>query len=167
MIALVEKDPKDPFALHALIFAVRFTYSDQTKGPEVLALLKQHYLESSNLVGVCAQLASPAVRENKDFLNEVLAKNPHDKVRAAASLSLGRILSPNDPQQAEKHFQDVIDKYGTDDQKELAKGELFKMHNLAIGKVAPEIEGEDVDGKKFKLSDYRGKVVVLDFWGDW
>jgi cytochrome oxidase Cu insertion factor (SCO1/SenC/PrrC family) len=39
--------------------------------------------------------------------------------------------------------------------------------SLAIGKVAPEIEGEDVDGKRFKLSDYRGKVVVLDFWGDW
>jgi cytochrome oxidase Cu insertion factor (SCO1/SenC/PrrC family) len=39
--------------------------------------------------------------------------------------------------------------------------------HLAIGKVAPEIEGKDVDGKKFKLSEYRGKVVVLDFWGDW
>jgi cytochrome oxidase Cu insertion factor (SCO1/SenC/PrrC family) len=38
---------------------------------------------------------------------------------------------------------------------------------LAIGSVAPEIEGEDVDGQPFKLSDYRGKVVVLDFWGDW
>ena len=48
-----------------------------------------------------------------------------------------------------------------------AKAELFEMRNLGIGKVAPEIEGEDVDGKKFKLSDYRGKVVVIDFWGDW
>jgi hypothetical protein len=38
---------------------------------------------------------------------------------------------------------------------------------FAIGKTAPEIEGKDVDGKKFKLSEYRGKVVVLDFWGDW
>lgn len=35
------------------------------------------------------------------------------------------------------------------------------------GKAAPEIEGEDVEGKRFKLSDYRGKVVLLDFWGDW
>ena len=35
------------------------------------------------------------------------------------------------------------------------------------GKPAPEIQGEDIDGKKFKLSDYRGKVVLLDFWGDW
>jgi hypothetical protein len=39
--------------------------------------------------------------------------------------------------------------------------------NLAIGREAPEIEGNDVDGVAFKLSDYRGKVVVLDFWGHW
>lgn len=36
-----------------------------------------------------------------------------------------------------------------------------------IGQMAPDIDGEDLDGVKFKLSDYRGKVVVLDFWGDW
>jgi predicted Zn finger-like uncharacterized protein len=36
-----------------------------------------------------------------------------------------------------------------------------------LGKETPEIEGEDIDGKRFKLSDYRGKVVVLDFWGNW
>lgn len=48
-----------------------------------------------------------------------------------------------------------------------AKGNLFELHNLAIGKTAPEIVGEDLDGNPIKLSDYRGKVVVLDFWGDW
>jgi hypothetical protein len=36
-----------------------------------------------------------------------------------------------------------------------------------LGKPAPEIEGEDIDGKPLKLSDYRGKVVLLDFWGNW
>ena len=35
------------------------------------------------------------------------------------------------------------------------------------GTEAPEIVGEDVDGVPFKLSDYRGKVVLLDFWGNW
>lgn len=48
-----------------------------------------------------------------------------------------------------------------------AESTLFELRNLAIGKVAPEIEGEDLDGVKFKLGDYRGKVVVLDFWGNW
>jgi hypothetical protein len=45
-----------------------------------------------------------------------------------------------------------------------AKGELFEIRHLAIGKAAPDIEGQDQDGKKFKLSDYKGKVVFLDFW---
>ena len=38
---------------------------------------------------------------------------------------------------------------------------------LDVGKRAPEISGKDLDGKTFKLSDYRGKVVVLDFWAHW
>jgi hypothetical protein len=38
---------------------------------------------------------------------------------------------------------------------------------IAIGCPAPEIEGEDIDGVPFKLSDYRGKAVMLDFWGNW
>ena len=30
--------------------------------------------------------------------------------------------------------------------------------------LPPDIEGEDQDGQRFKLSDYRGKVVLLDIW---
>lgn len=37
----------------------------------------------------------------------------------------------------------------------------------AVGSVVPEIEGEDIDGVPLKLSDYRGRVVMIDFWGDW
>lgn len=48
-----------------------------------------------------------------------------------------------------------------------AEGQLFVLKYLQIGKVAPDIEGSDLDEVAFKLSDYRGKVVVLDFWGDW
>jgi thiol-disulfide isomerase/thioredoxin len=50
---------------------------------------------------------------------------------------------------------------------ESAKVTLDALRSLAVGKVAPEIEGEDVDGKPMRLSDYRGKVVVLVFWGTW
>jgi hypothetical protein len=35
------------------------------------------------------------------------------------------------------------------------------------GLPVQEIAGADVDGLPFKLSDYRGKVVLLDFWGNW
>jgi hypothetical protein len=50
---------------------------------------------------------------------------------------------------------------------QLAEAALFEMRSLVVGKVAPEIEGDDIDAKPFKLSDYRGKVVLLDFWGHW
>jgi RNA polymerase sigma factor (sigma-70 family) len=48
-----------------------------------------------------------------------------------------------------------------------ARAALNEIRLLAIGKTAPEISGEDTDGKPLKLSDYRGKVVVLSFWATW
>ena len=48
-----------------------------------------------------------------------------------------------------------------------AEGDLFEIRNLGIGQVAPDISGTDQDGATFRLSEYRGKVVVLDFWGFW
>jgi cytochrome oxidase Cu insertion factor (SCO1/SenC/PrrC family) len=44
------------------------------------------------------------------------------------------------------------------------KAELFEMRHLAVGKEAADIEGPDQNGVRFKLSDYRGKVVLLYFW---
>jgi thiol-disulfide isomerase/thioredoxin len=72
--------------------------------------------------------------------------------------------------QVEAVFEQAAAKYGDvklpggDTVAERAKAELFEIRNLRVGKQAPDIEGEDQDGKRFKLSDYRGKVVLLDFW---
>jgi hypothetical protein len=41
------------------------------------------------------------------------------------------------------------------------------QEQFGIGVVAPDIGGVDLDGGAFKLSDYKGKVVFLYFWGDW
>jgi hypothetical protein len=45
-----------------------------------------------------------------------------------------------------------------------ARIELFAIRHLAVGKEAPDIEGPDQNGVRFKLSDYRGKVLLLYFW---
>ena len=41
------------------------------------------------------------------------------------------------------------------------------QENVQVGKIAPDFDGMTIDGVEFKLSDYRGKVVVLDFYGFW
>ena len=48
-----------------------------------------------------------------------------------------------------------------------ARSPIFQEERLQIGMEVPDIVGKDLDGVEFKLSDYRGKVVVIDFWGDW
>jgi peroxiredoxin len=50
---------------------------------------------------------------------------------------------------------------------EIARSGLHDLRHLSLGQIAPEIEGTDADGKAFKLSDYRGKIVVLTFSGNW
>lgn len=47
---------------------------------------------------------------------------------------------------------------------EQAETELSALRTMSVGSLAPDIVGEDQDGQPFKLSDYRGKVVLLDFW---
>lgn len=49
----------------------------------------------------------------------------------------------------------------------VAGADLDELRSLAPGCLAPEIEGRDADGVAFKLSDQRGKVVLLSFSGNW
>jgi thiol-disulfide isomerase/thioredoxin len=48
-----------------------------------------------------------------------------------------------------------------------AKEKLTAIQTLGVGQVAPEIVGKGLDGRPLKLSDFRGKVVMLVFWGTW
>lgn len=36
-----------------------------------------------------------------------------------------------------------------------------------IGEAVPEIISKDINGKEFKLSNLKGKVVLIDFWASW
>ena len=45
--------------------------------------------------------------------------------------------------------------------------EKHRMKLLAVGQTAPEWRLIDTDGQLHSLSQYRGKVVVMDFWATW
>jgi dienelactone hydrolase/thiol-disulfide isomerase/thioredoxin len=50
---------------------------------------------------------------------------------------------------------------------DLARTMSFALSNVVPGKPAPEIKGTDAEGKTFRLSDYKGKAVLLIFSANW
>jgi len=102
-------------------------------------------------------------------LRRLSEKNPAADVQTMARYSLGTLLKNKDEasqQEAEKLLQSVAAEPGR--LAEQAKRDLEDIRGpRALGKPAPEINGDDLDGKAFNLSDYKGKVVLLDFWGFW
>src|SRR5215813_5683387 len=47
---------------------------------------------------------------------------------------------------------------------------LVALSSLVLGrgeKLAPELKLKDVEGRALRLSDYKGKVVLLNFWATW
>jgi hypothetical protein len=182
-LELAEKHPKDPAAVDALVWVT--TYSPYgPAGTKAIALLARDHLQNEKIGQVVPRLANMNLADAEKLLRAVLEKNPNREAQAQACLALAQYHKNRSerglPQaeaekaakEAEQLFDQVVAKYG--DVKsgrgllaDAAKAELFEIRNLAIGKAAPEIEGEDSDGKRFKLSDYKGKVVVLDFWAEW
>jgi peroxiredoxin len=129
-----------------------------------------------------------------NLLKAVLAKNPDRTARGHAALALAwdakhhfraaEIKGSPDAEHlrevAEKAFEDVLKEYGScpNLRKKGARPasatlagevepELFELRRLRVGALAPDIEAADLAGKKFKLTDYRGKVVLLVFWASW
>jgi hypothetical protein len=128
------------------------------------ALLQQHSANAALLKGLSDGQGDEKNRDERkrieqffgeEYTKHVAALDP-DKVARQREELLETIL---------KSYADVKLPRGT--MGEVAKRELFDIRHLSIGRTAPEIEGEDLGGVKFKLSEYRGKVVLLDFWGHW
>ncbi|MDG3002188.1 TlpA family protein disulfide reductase [Paludisphaera mucosa] len=90
-------------------------------------------------------------------------------MRELTKVCLDRCRAVDGPKlrgEAETLLEQVVREQG-DEPKTLggqAAGELFRIRHLRIGQPAPELVGEDLDGAPIRLSDFRGKVVLLTFW---
>jgi cytochrome c peroxidase len=124
----------------------------------------------------CLHLAS--LLDQQAAVLQQLKKEPEsaDRILQYYGKEYGKHLAALDPKQLEKNreqvyermlqsFADVKSRDTTMGQ--VAEKSLFQIRHLSIGRAAPEIEGEDIFGERFRLSDYRGNVVVLSFWGHW
>ena len=47
------------------------------------------------------------------------------------------------------------------------QAKLQERAKLMEGRPAPDIPFKDIDGKEMRLSDFKGKVLYVDFWATW
>lgn len=167
--AVAKEDPASANGLDAMIMVI----NNGGPSPAMLKLIAEHHVTNPKIVPILDRLAFGTLNKDlEDFLTKVMEKNTDKDAQGKAAFALASLMMRTRQADAEKLFEKIMTDYK--DVKTFnstlgarAEGSLFELHHLQIGKTVPEIEGEDVDGKKFKISDYRGKVVMLDFWGHW
>jgi len=220
LLELVEKNPKDPVALDALVQVVRqeLWLHENTSHPgrgkdnleaRAIAILLRDHVRSDRLGEACRSMSYGFSKDCETFLRTVLEKNPHRDVQALACLRLAQFLKGRlqklelvkerremakryeglfgkdylaalqrqdrgeATREVEAFFERAIEKYGDvkvpygDTVGVKARSELHEIRHLSVGREAQDIDSQDQDGKRFKLSDYRGKVVLLYFWSEY
>lgn len=136
------------------------TTEDKERKGKVYFALAEHYKARVQLITSLQRM--PA--DKQAVIKNRIGKELFDRMLQTKPAQLEELADPLYQRVVEdyaevEHFGQTLGKR--------AETALFEMRHLSLGKRAPEIEGEDLDGKPLKLSDYRGKVILLDFWGSW
>ena len=82
----------------------------------------------------------------------------------ARRIQAGRLSSAQEVRVV-KHLDDIAK--SRPEAPAAVSGPRRMIKELTVGKIAPEIAGTDLDGRPFRLSDYKEKVVVLSFTAEW
>jgi len=191
LVEHAKKNAKDESAVQALVMAASFTDPKGKPHEAAMKLLVKDHVKSKLDRGTLRQLAGQGLDpEALEFVKKVHKDNPDKLTRANAARALAgvydglpriaTIIEGNEKTRAnvEKRFgKETIEKLLATAKKapDLAKEyrEALKkdfadvVPDLSIGAKAPATESVTLEGKKAKLSDLKGKVVVLDFWATW
>jgi len=188
---LIKKHPTEAAAFDGVLVLVgELSYF---LDDEITKVVLDHHLENPGMGKLCFDARH---RGGEDWVRWILEaaaeKHPQKAVRGVATFSLGdyyrgeaRPFGTPPPkervgqllkkgtdyyQQTIKDFAEVTTPNGKWNLAERAKHELARLknlENLQVGRPAPPISGTDLEGKPLKLENYRGKFVVVVFWGSW
>lgn len=112
------------------------------------------------------QAYNEAFSEELDSLNKAFVENNPDSY-IALRLFRGKMNLESDLSGAESQYNKFSSEVKASD---LGKdiGEEINWHKkTGIGQMALDFTQQDVNDKPVKLSDFRGKYVLLDFWASW
>lgn len=183
VLALMEVQAEEPGAVEGLNWLVAQCLHLE-EGQTAVKWLATRFADRPGIAPALKRLEDQDPEMAVPVLEAVLAKSTHTEEVATATLALGRqhlaqFEAASDPavrEAARVRASELLERVLTTypqvtvqglNLAEQAAALLFEMTHLSPGAMAPEISGNDQEDKPFKLSDYRGRHVILVFWGDW
>jgi hypothetical protein len=126
------------------------------------------------------QIVGYVMREKKFFgmqeldrlLTQLKTSSKNPEAQASALDALATVLTGTSAGDAERkraaeYKEELVKNFQNTRVVSRMNAKEFREKNLAVGMAVPDFSAKDIEGAEFKLSDYKGKVVLLDFWGFW
>lgn len=138
--------------------------------PEPLRKIMQRFGELKKSGSQDTEKFGNILKELEEYYPRIDSQN--DTLRAIVLAAKGSILENvfKDLGGALREYQMIVDNFpGT----EMAKNTEFKINQMKMqgllvpGTEFPNFTFVDLDGNQVSLEDYRGKVVLVDFWATW
>lgn len=116
--------------------------------------------------------AQPSINENYAMLLHDMGKDDKAKILIEELISEGKatdkmksLLSNIFEQEGgtEEKFEEYVGKFESKAKEKIIAKLKLEMKN----ETAPDFELLDLSGEKVRLSDFKGKTVILDFWATW
>ena len=184
VIDLANDSPKDTVAFEAVEFFITSLPAAATSpdAEKAFAILTEHHLANPKVKGLLAA-AGRFPKFGEKFLLAAAEKSADKEVRALAYFQLGSALARTLGRVPDNQAEEVIAKakdyfekatkeapdakVGTVSIAKAVEDQIQGMKVLVVGSPVPDAEGVNMEGKKVKLSSFKGKVVLLDIWATW
>jgi thiol-disulfide isomerase/thioredoxin len=152
-LAVGEKDPTTNDGFMALNYVVQMGQKESSKAASLMA---KHHAGRAEMPQFLRVLNNRSDDGTIELLKAIMEKQTDKKVQAKACQALvAACEKAGKAKEAKEYAKVMADKYAG------------VIPDLSVGKQAPEVVSKDLNGKEVKLSDLRGKVVVLDIWATW
>ncbi len=189
-LAIANIDPSSETGLTAALFVVESSAKVGGGGEHVdaaVGILAEHHAANRSMSELLITAARMPGNAGVSLLRAVAERGADKEIKATATFLQGckvaqaiedeedeqkiTAMAAESRQLVETAMKDApAATLGGEPIAELGKSVLEDLKHLllvAIGQPAPEIETTGLDGKVARLSDYKGKVVLLDIWATW